>query len=52
VAERLGLDSIGFDTSADYIALAESRLTEDERKRMEDQEKQLKKEARQAVRDR
>jgi hypothetical protein len=52
VAERLGLDSIGIDTSADYIALAESRLTEDERKRMEDQEKQLKKEARQAVRDR
>jgi len=45
VAERLGLDSIGIDTSAEYIALAEARLAEDEQKRIDEQIKQLRKEA-------
>jgi DNA modification methylase len=52
VAERLGLDSVGIDTSAEYITLAESRLAEDERKRLDDQAKQLRKEARRAVKGR
>ncbi len=47
VAERLGLDSIGIDTSAEYIKLAEDRIIEDEQKRIDEQIKQFKKEARQ-----
>jgi hypothetical protein len=45
VAERLGLDSIGIDTSAEYIALSEARLAEDEQKRVDEQIKQLRREA-------
>ena len=45
VAERLGLDSIGIDTSAEYIQLAEARIVEDEQKRIDEQIKQLRKEA-------
>lgn len=45
VAERLGLDSIGIDTSAEYIKLAEARIAEDEQKRIDEQIKQLRKEA-------
>jgi len=45
VCERLGLDSIGIDTSAEYIRLAEDRLAEDEQKRIDEQIKQLRKEA-------
>jgi len=45
VCERFGLDSIGIDTSAEYIALAEARIAEDEQKRIDEQIKQLRKEA-------
>jgi len=45
VCERLGLDSIGIDTSAEYIKLSEDRLAEDEQKRIDEQIKQLKREA-------
>jgi len=45
VCERLGLDSIGIDTSAEYIHLAENRIIEDEQKRIDEQIKQLRKEA-------
>jgi len=45
VCERLGLDSIGIDTSVEYIKLAEARIVEDEQKRIGDQIKQLKEEA-------
>ena len=45
VCERLGLDSIGIDTSAEYIQLAEARIAEDEQKRIDEQIKQLRKEA-------
>jgi len=47
VCERLGLDSIGIDTSAEYIALAEARIAEDEQKRIDEQIKQLRREAKQ-----
>ena len=47
VCERLGLDSIGIDTSAEYIALSEARLVEDEQKRVDEQIKQLRREAKQ-----
>lgn len=50
VAERLGLDSVGIDTSAAYIALAEDRIVEDEQKRIDEQIKQLRKEAKQEAR--
>jgi len=33
VCERLGLDSVGIDTSAKYIRFAEDRLAEDAKKR-------------------
>ena len=45
VCERLGLDSIGIDTSAEYIKLAEARIAEDEQKRIDEQIKQIRKEA-------
>jgi len=45
VCKRLGLDSIGIDTSAEYIRLAEARIVEDEQKRIDDQIKQLRREA-------
>ncbi len=47
VCERLGLNSIGIDTSAEYIALAKSRLVEDEQKRVDEFIKQAKKDAKQ-----
>jgi len=46
VCERLGLDSIGVDTSAEYIQLAEARIAEDERKRIDEQIKQIRREVR------
>jgi len=45
VCERLGLDSTNIDTSAEYIALAEARIAEDEQKRIDEQIKQLRREA-------
>lgn len=45
IAERLGLDSINIDTSAEYIQLAEARIAEDEQKRIDEQIRQLRKEA-------
>ena len=49
LAARLGLDSIGIDTSAEYIALSEARLVEDEQKRVDEQVKQLRRDAKQAI---
>lgn len=45
VCERLGLDSISIDTSTEYISLAEARIAEDEQKRVDEQIRQLRKEA-------
>jgi len=45
VCERLGLDSIGIDTSAEYIQLAETRIADDEQMRINGQIKQLRKDA-------
>ena len=45
VCERLGLDSISMDTSQKYIELAEARLQEDEDKRVQEQVKQIMREA-------
>jgi hypothetical protein len=39
------LDSIGIDTSTEYIQLAEARIAEDEQKRIDEQIKQLRREA-------
>jgi len=47
VCERLGLDSIGIDTSAEYIQLAEARIADDEQKRVDEQIKQLRRDAKQ-----
>jgi len=52
VCERLGLDSINIDTSAEYIALSEARLVEDEQKRVDGQVKQLRREAKQEAKNR
>lgn len=45
VCEHLGLDSIGIDTSAEYIELAEARIVEDEQKRIDEQIRLIRKEA-------
>jgi len=50
VCARLGLDSINIDTSAEYIALSEARLAEDEQKRIDEQIKQLRQEAKDSAR--
>jgi len=41
VCERLGLDSINIDTSAEYIELSRTRLAENEQKRIDERIKQL-----------
>jgi DNA modification methylase len=41
VAARLGLDSVGIDTSAEYIKLSEERLAADKLKRDEDEQKRI-----------
>lgn len=46
VAERMGLNSISIDTSAEYIALSRARLAEDESKRLEEFIKKAKSAAR------
>ena len=49
VCERLGLDSIGIDTSAEYIKLSEDRIADDEQKRVDEQIKQLRKDAKESL---
>ncbi len=46
VCERLGLDSVSVDTSAEYIELSRQRLADDEQKRVDEFIKQAKREAR------
>ncbi len=45
VAERLGVDSFNIDTSAEYIALSEERLADDEDKRVAAELKQIMRDA-------
>ncbi len=45
VAERLGVDSFNIDTSAEYIALSEERLADDEDKRVQVELKQIMRDA-------
>jgi len=52
VAEQLGLDSIGIDTSDKYIQLSEDRIVDDEQKRIDEQIKQIRKEAKIASKNR
>lgn len=49
VCERLGLDSVNVDTSGEYIKLAETRLAEDEEKRITEQVEQFRREAKETV---